>query len=118
MRTIRIYRPIYWEHKSALASGKAGIFGELFFGRIDNVFSKATWVYIRLVVQGVLFVPLLALITTYYHADFSIAAVICLVFLTNVIAGFDRPERALSSIVALCIIDMFMLLIFFILLFV
>ncbi|MDR3695971.1 hypothetical protein [Mucilaginibacter sp.] len=114
MRTIRIHKPVYWAHKSAHTTGKAGVFWDLFFQSNRNELSKATWVHIQLVVQCVLFLPLLVLMATYYHAHFSIVAVICLAFFSNIIACFDRSVRALTSVVAFCVIDAFMLIIFLI----
>ncbi|BAU53846.1 hypothetical protein [Mucilaginibacter gotjawali] len=114
MRAIKMQKPVFWQHKAAPGSWNSGILEDLIFSVNESSISKTAWVYIRIVVQCVLFIPLLALLVTYYHAHFSIVAVSCLAFFTNIIACLDRPARALTSIVAFCVIDAFVLVIFLI----
>jgi len=112
METVKIHKPVYWRHKPIAAPKGTGIWGNL--AALNNKLSLNR-AGLLLALQCALFLPLPVLTIVYFHAHFSIVAVIFIAFAANIIACMDKPGmRSLTSIFAFCVIDALMLIVFLI----
>jgi hypothetical protein len=114
MATFRIHKPVYWMHRPASPKHKANI-GDLLQETLikKNPIIGASWFKYSLIAQVILFLPLPALLILYYHAPFIIIAVTVTLFFVNIIDDMaGSGTRAITSVFAIALIDLFMLAMF------
>jgi len=115
MDFVKIHKPVFFEHQPRTASWETRAWERLIFACHTFLLNKKALLAAQLVVQTILFLPLLILTIMYYHAPAGVTAAIFIAFVINVIACLDKPgERFLNSIFAFCLMDVLILFTFLI----
>jgi hypothetical protein len=106
--------PAGWALKSALLTRKTNIYGKWLAFTDTQAESKTLWYVVSMIVQGVLFLPIPAVLMYYFNAPGIVLAVTMILFFANIIAGMGGSGiQALITLFALSIfVHLTMLLVF------
>jgi len=88
MTTTTINTPVNWSARPATQTNKTTI-GNKFMAFADSQAEhKTLWFLISMIVQGVFFLPVPAILMYFYHAPIIVLIVTLALFFANVIGGF------------------------------
>ncbi|MDP9048311.1 MAG: hypothetical protein M3N14_09255 [Bacteroidota bacterium] len=106
--------PPDWALTSAPLTRKTNIYSKWLAFTDSQAESKTLWYVVSVIVQGVLFLPIPAVLMYYFNAPGIVLAVTMVLFFANIIAGMGGSGiRVLISLFALSVfVHLTMLLIF------
>jgi len=111
MSAIKIHAPLYWNHKQAGQKGENSVSDKLLAFTHGQVKNEIPMFRNLVIVQCVLFLPLLALLMFGFHAQLSLLIVTTALFLINIVIDMGGSGmRTVNSIFALGILDILLLL--------
>jgi len=111
-----INAPAHWIAGSATKTHKIDIYDQWIVFEDSQAKSKTLWYMVSLVAQGVLFLPLPALLMYYYHAPIVILVITMTLYFANIIAGMGGSGiRTLISLFAFSVIVHLVMLAVFVL---
>ena len=104
METI-INAPSHWIPGSATQTHKIDIYNKWLAFEDSQAKSKTLWYMVSLIAQGVLFLPLPAMLMYYYNAPIVILVITLTLYFANIIAGMGGSGiRTLISLFAFSVI--------------
>jgi hypothetical protein len=116
MTTLKLNPLNNWIAKPAISTQKNNIYNRWVAFTNSQAKTKTQWYLISMMVQGVLFLPIPAVLIYYYHAPIIVLAVTMTLFFTNIIAGMGGSKIgtlmslfALSILIHLCMLGIFIL---------
>jgi hypothetical protein len=102
MTTINITAPSNWIAKSASSSYKINIYDKWIAFEDSQAKHKTFWYLVSMIAQGVLFLPLPAVLIYYFNAPILVLTITMTLFFANIIAGMGGLGiRTLISLFAI-----------------
>jgi hypothetical protein len=116
MTTFKINLPAQWAHEKTLQQNTENTWDKWLALADRQAPYKTAWFLVSLIAQGVLFLPVPAVLIYYYHAPVTILVITMVLFFANVISGMSGSgiriilaAFVLSVIVHLAMLALFIL---------
>ena len=116
MATLKINLPAQWAHEKTVQHNNVGIWTKWLAFADGQASHKTAWFLVSLMAQGVLFLPVPAVLMYYYNAPMVVLVVTMVLFFGNVICGMGGSgirvvlcAFALSVVIHLAMLAIFIL---------
>ncbi|QQL50251.1 hypothetical protein [Mucilaginibacter ginkgonis] len=114
MATLKVHLASEWSHEKAIQKHKQTPWTKWLKFADSQAPYKTAWFLVSLIAQGVLFLPIPAVLMYYYQAPIAVLAVTMILFFGNVISGMGGSgiRVVLTALALSVIIHLLMLAIF------